>query len=61
MKIGQRILKILHPQDEKERMEYRFQAARALAEMEDLNRTIGVNGFDFKELASHMEIKIKQK
>ena len=61
MKLGQRILTIFHPGDERERMAYRFEAARALAELEELNRTINVNGFDFKQLLAEGEIKVKEK
>ena len=59
MKISQRILKVFHPKDEQERMKYRFEAARALAELEDLNRTVSLNGFEFKELIKFKGMKVR--
>ena len=39
MNLAQRILRLIHPKDEEQRMEMRGQIARAAAEAEDLTRT----------------------
>lgn len=40
MTLSQKVLKFLHPRDEKQRMELRFILARAHAEVENLERTL---------------------
>lgn len=38
--LAQKVLRLLHPEAEKTRMDFRYAMARALAETEDLERTI---------------------
>ena len=40
MRFGQVLLKFFHPMDEQDRMRYRYEASRALAELEDLQRSL---------------------
>ena len=50
MKIGQRILQLLHPHAEADRMRYREAVVRAAAEAEDLTRTLSMSSDDFRRM-----------
>ena len=49
MKLARRILRFLHPEDEAERMKLRHTISRALAEAEDVTRTVKLDGDRLRE------------
>ncbi len=50
MKLHQKVLRFLDPKGEERRQDLRLCMARTCAEAEDLDKTIILNGFDFKRL-----------
>ena len=60
MNLSQRILRLIHPKDEAERMQVRAAIARAAAEAEDLTRTVNHDGERLTAwLAEHCKIEPK--
>ncbi len=61
MKLHQKILKFLDPKGEACRQDFRMCLAQTSAHAEDVDRTISMNGFDFKRLMRENGIKVKEK
>ena len=58
MTLMQKILRLIHPKDEAERMQMRQAISRASAEAEDVVRTVSQDGDALKRwLAEHCEMR----